>query len=225
MSEKYVLYGGEFTRAGLVEMVMSEAGIDYELRAVDIFKGEHQSAEFLSINPLGRVPVLITPEGERLNQTQAINLYLIERHAVANLAPSWMEPGRGEFLAGLMWIASELEPLIKQYFYAPRFVVGFGSVNATRALFLEKILEQLQLLERQLDSAGPYYLGKRFSLLDVCLAYWVTYTNRNNRYREFTSLCRLVSKVRLRPGLSAHFAKLDDYRERYYSYQRVDETG
>ena len=49
----YVLYGGSFTRAIIVEMVMAEGDIAYELRNVDTTRGEHRSAAFLAINPAG----------------------------------------------------------------------------------------------------------------------------------------------------------------------------
>ena len=56
----YILYGSEFTRALLVQWMLEEGGIEYELRKVDIFKDEHRTPEFLAINPAGYVPVLIT---------------------------------------------------------------------------------------------------------------------------------------------------------------------
>ena len=60
----YILYGGDFTRSALVQWVLEEGGLEYELRTIDIFKGEHRASEFLAINPAGLVPVLITPEGQ-----------------------------------------------------------------------------------------------------------------------------------------------------------------
>ena len=72
----YILYGGRFTRALMVEMVMAEGGIPYELRNVDIVAHEHRRPEYLAVNPAGWVPALLTPEGETLYETPAINLYL-----------------------------------------------------------------------------------------------------------------------------------------------------
>jgi len=42
--------------------VLEEGGIEYELRKIDILKGEHRAPGFLAINPAGLVPVLIIPE-------------------------------------------------------------------------------------------------------------------------------------------------------------------
>ncbi|HSG29581.1 MAG TPA: glutathione S-transferase N-terminal domain-containing protein, partial [Candidatus Krumholzibacterium sp.] len=119
----YVLYGGPFTRACIVEMVMAEGDIAYELRVVDIVAEEHRSPDYLAVDPAGRVPVLITPEGSVLYETPAINLYLTERHGLRNLAPSPKEPERGVFLSGLFYLTDELEPILKRYFYPHRYAL------------------------------------------------------------------------------------------------------
>ena len=43
----YVLYGGDLTRSVLVQWVLEEGGLDYELRMIDILKVEHRADEFL----------------------------------------------------------------------------------------------------------------------------------------------------------------------------------
>ena len=88
----YVLYGGDFTRSTLVQWVLEEGKIDYELRKVDILNGEHRSAEFLAINPAGLVPVLITPDGDALHEVAALILYLADRHALTDTRSSGVRP-------------------------------------------------------------------------------------------------------------------------------------
>ena len=83
----YILYGGDFTRASLVQWMLEEGRIQYELRKIDILKGEHRSAEFLALNPAGLVPVLITPEGDVLSEAAALMLHLADRHQLTDLAP------------------------------------------------------------------------------------------------------------------------------------------
>ena len=38
----YILYGGKFTRAQMVQMVLAEGGIEYELREIDILSHEER---------------------------------------------------------------------------------------------------------------------------------------------------------------------------------------
>lgn len=58
----YIVYGGKFTRTVCVQMVLEEGELSYELRELDILHDEHRSPEFLSINPAGYIPAMITPE-------------------------------------------------------------------------------------------------------------------------------------------------------------------
>ena len=105
----YILYGGDFTRATLVQWVLEEGKIEYELRKIDIYKGEHRSAEFLATNPAGFVPVLITPEGETLYEVAALMVYLADRHGLTDLAPAVTDPRRGLFLSTVFNIAGDIQ--------------------------------------------------------------------------------------------------------------------
>lgn len=42
----YVLYSGRLTRGALVEMVLAEAGLSYEVHEIDIFKTNIDSLSF-----------------------------------------------------------------------------------------------------------------------------------------------------------------------------------
>ena len=59
-----------------VKIVLAEKQIDYDMVEVDLYSGEHKQAEFLKINPSGRVPVLETDDGELLTESIAICRYL-----------------------------------------------------------------------------------------------------------------------------------------------------
>ena len=52
------LYHHPFSRAAGVLWALEEVGQPYELKFVDIMKGEHKRADYLRINPLGRVPAI-----------------------------------------------------------------------------------------------------------------------------------------------------------------------
>ena len=97
----YILYGGGYTRAHMIEMVFAEIDQPFELEIVDTLKGDNKSPWFLQINPTGLVPALKTPEGVTLYETPAISLYLAERHGRGSLAPAKDDPDRGVFLSAL----------------------------------------------------------------------------------------------------------------------------
>ena len=82
------LYGGQRTRASLPRWYMEEKKISYNLIELNREKGENLQAEFLAINPFGKLPALIDssilmPNGEplKLFESGAILLHLAERYS------------------------------------------------------------------------------------------------------------------------------------------------
>ncbi len=117
----YVLYGGKITRAPLVQMVLDEGDIPYELREINIHGTRTPGAAYRAINPAGFVPAIITPEGDVLHETPAIMMYLAERHGLTHLAPSLSDPDRGKFLNAVFFIADDIQPEVKRFYYPHRY--------------------------------------------------------------------------------------------------------
>jgi glutathione S-transferase len=61
-------------------MFIAEKGLDIETRQVDLGRGEQLSPEFLAVNPLATVPVLVTDSGITISENVAIATYLEATH-------------------------------------------------------------------------------------------------------------------------------------------------
>ncbi|WP_210339623.1 glutathione S-transferase family protein [Ensifer sp. ENS07] len=195
----YVLYGGDFTRAPLVQWVLEEGEIEYELRKIDILKGEHRSAEFLAINPAGLVPVLITPDGDALYEVAALMLYLADRHQLTELAPSFTDPDRGLFLSTVFHIAGDVQSEMKRYHFPNRFSLRCEDNVGMQELAKSLVLDRLNVMNTRLAKRGPYVLGTRFSLADFYLSFWVAYLDREAVCLRFPSIAKLHGLVSARP--------------------------
>lgn len=65
--------------------MLEELGVAFELVLVDRERAAHKSADYLKLNPSGRIPVLV--DGELVqSEAAAICLHLADRHPEANLA-------------------------------------------------------------------------------------------------------------------------------------------
>src|SRR3954463_1673629 len=67
-----------------VSIMLEETGLPYEPHLVDITKNESWTPEFLSLNPNGKIPAIIDPDGPRgqplgLFESGAILIYLAEK--------------------------------------------------------------------------------------------------------------------------------------------------
>jgi glutathione S-transferase len=78
-------------------LLLHQLGIPFRLVEMDSGRGETRTPEFLALNPNGRVPFLILPDGRRLAESNAMLLYLAEgsRYLPANrydrgVAAQWL---------------------------------------------------------------------------------------------------------------------------------------
>ena len=74
-----------------VKVVLAEKNLPYEIIPVDLRKQEQKTAEFLKLNPYGKVPVLLD-DGTALYESCIINEYLDEKYPSPPLMPA--DPGK-----------------------------------------------------------------------------------------------------------------------------------
>ncbi len=80
------LYYAAGTCALASHLALEYAGAPYEARRLDFKKEEQRSADYLRLNPKGRVPALVTPQGV-LTETPAVLQFIAQTHPAAGLAP------------------------------------------------------------------------------------------------------------------------------------------
>ncbi|MEK1888827.1 MAG: glutathione S-transferase family protein [Phyllobacterium sp.] len=221
----YILYGGDFTRAPLVQWVLGEGNIAYELRKIDILNGEHRSPTFLAINPSGLVPVLITPEGDALYEVAALMLYLADRHQLRELAPQLTDPDRGQFLSAVFHIASDIQSDMKRFHFPHRFSLRSEDNAGIQELAKTLVLSRLNVMNARLAKSGPYVLGNRFSLADFYLSFWVAYLDREAVCERFPSIATLYTLVRSRPSATPYLDETEQMAATYATMMKDKPAG
>lgn len=165
----YVLYGDRRSGSAAVEMTLAEIGATVELRPVPLESHAQLAVEYLRMNPMGRVPTLILPDGTLLTESLAILLTLADRHPEAGLLPL---PGEATRATALRWMAlgaTEIYPHVSRYDYPERFSADPVHASAIRARAVEMAREVWAVVERHVAPA-PFLLGPRFSVADIYLA-------------------------------------------------------
>lgn len=221
----YILFGGDFTRASLVQWVLEEGNLEFELRKVDILKGEHRSSDFLAINPAGLVPVLITPEGEALTETAALMLYLADRHQLEDLAPPPSDPDRGRFLSAVFYTTGEIQAEMKRFHFPHRFSLRREDDGKVQEHAKANLMNRLGVANARLEVAGPYLLGPRFSLADFYLCFWIAYLDRDAACRRYSAIDRLYELVCARPVAARILKETELAAEAYAQMNRAKPGG
>jgi glutathione S-transferase len=156
------LLGHARSRASRSLWMLEEIGIRYEHVPVRPYT-ESRSAEYLRINPNGRIPSL-EDDGFILCESLAINMYLAENYAGAPLWPAGARDHARVYQWSL-WAANEIEPRI----------VGIAKSLSSKSpdpgavgSGLEQLAAALCILEDRLHE--PYLLGSDFTVGDLNLA-------------------------------------------------------
>ena len=221
----YILYGGDFTRAPLVQWVLEEGGLDYELRKIDIIKGEHRTAEFKAINPAGLIPVLITPDGDALYEVAALMVYLADRHQLSELAPAVTDRGRGLFLSTVFYIASDIQSEIKRFHFPHRYSLRREDDTSIQELTKTLVFTRLDIMNTRLASGGPYVLGSRFCLADFYLSFWIALLDPAGVCQRFPSIAKLYDLVRSRRGAKPYLEGAERMAEEYADLMKKNPAG
>jgi GST-like protein len=92
-----------------VALMLEECELPHEPIPVDTRKGEQRRAEFLAINPNGKVPAIIVGDATVFD-SNAILLYLAEK--TGKFLPPKGDKNRGELLSWLMFVATGVGPFL-----------------------------------------------------------------------------------------------------------------
>ncbi|MGA7433596.1 MAG: maleylacetoacetate isomerase, partial [Xanthobacteraceae bacterium] len=152
-----------------VRIALNLKGIAYDTISIHLIKdgGHNKRPEFRAINPLMRVPVLVTPAGDTLTQSLAIIEYLDETHPQPPLLPK--DPiARAKVRALAELIACDIHPLnnTSPLRYLKR---DMGQEQSTIDTWYHHwVLSGFEALEAMIGE-GPYLCGKEVTLADTCL--------------------------------------------------------
>jgi GST-like protein len=162
----YKLYGRPGWGSALVEAQLAWYGLPFEFEPVDdLFKSPDARTKLEKVNPLAQVPTLVMPDGSVMSESAAITLLLADTTAKDSLVPGPQAKERAKFLRWLVFVVANIYPTFTYADDPARFV----SVNAARDPFRAATDAYAQRLWKQVDrqAGGPWFLGERFSALDI----------------------------------------------------------
>ena len=157
------IYGSPKSSAGRCFWALEEAGVKYEAKSIDFQAKEHKSAEFLKINPNGKVPAL-TDGDFTIWESMAINMYLCDQYKPELLGTNARE--RGLAYQWSTWSLVDLQaPLIEifiQLVFVPEERRDLAKIEKAK----EKLPNLLETLEVALTNK-KYLAGDNFSVADL----------------------------------------------------------
>jgi glutathione S-transferase len=165
MTTMYKLYGRPGMGSLAVQMALEELGAPYE--RIWIGSEAADMARLRAMNPNGRVPVLVLPDGTAMFESAAMLIHLALSHPQSALTP---KPGTGSHALFLQWMtflsANVYEAALRIYYSARYSARGEADAEAIRKQGTEDFRTHLALVS---EGLGPYVLGVDYSIADAYL--------------------------------------------------------
>jgi glutathione S-transferase len=191
-----VLYYAPRSRAFRTLWFLEELGRPYRLEMLDLNKGDHKRPEFLKINPMGKVPVVID-QGVPIAETGAIMSHLADKYSPGELAPLIKDPARADYLKWMFFAAGVMEPAFGEKFFKwdlPPRRVAWGSFADMEKTVLAGV------------APGPWLLGDQFTAADVYVCSNLHWGLLTELFPEDGAIAAYVARCAARPALKRALA-------------------
>ncbi|MEO0321426.1 MAG: glutathione S-transferase [Myxococcota bacterium] len=157
-----VLYYAPRTRSFTALWILEELEVPYRLESFAIRSGRHRQDDFLALNPMGKVPVVVDGETP-VAELGALAIYLADRYRErVQLSPPTDAPERAAFLRWCFFASAIMEPAYGEKLFGweapPPGSVAWGSFERTMGALAAGL------------SPGPQLLGETFSVADALVA-------------------------------------------------------
>ncbi len=191
-----VLYASLFSRSLTAFWMFEELGVPYVWKETDLLKRQHKSADYLEINPSGRVPA-ISVDGVVITERPAICAYLADRFSYGRLAPTIESPERGAYLKWLVYAGSVLDPAL---------CIAQAGIEPGRNFTWNALDAVTDEIAGALDGK-EWLLGTRFSAADVALGSVIAMALFNKQLPEHPVLVAYNDRLGARPACQRAIAR------------------
>ncbi|MDB5586371.1 MAG: glutathione S-transferase [Devosia sp.] len=191
-----------------VSIMLEEIGLPYEAHSINIGINETWGPEYLSLNPNGKIPAIIDPNGPGgkplgLFESGAILLYLAEK--TGKLLPT--DPAaRYEVIQWVMFQMAAIGPMFGQLGFFHKFAGKEFEDKRPFERYRAESERLLKVLESRL-TGRQFIMGDEYTIADIALIGWVRNLNgfygagEITKYNELTAVPAWVERLLARPAV------------------------
>ena len=199
----YVLHWSRGCGSFAPHAALNEVGASYELVEVDLDSNQEYTEEFLAINPRAQVPVLTLPDGTIMTESVAMMIHIADCHPASGLMP---EVGQTERAIAYRWLVFSAVNLYEtgcRIEDTHHYSVKNSDYEGIRAKARHDLDQYWEMVAEAIGE-GPYLLGERYSVVDICLlmiGQWHPEPDSLvERHPNFGRLCNTLKK---RPAIES----------------------
>lgn len=188
-------------RSGKVRWLLTELGLEFEDRWISREKKEYESAEYLRINPMGRIPAIEIGD-QILFESCAICAYLADRFAEGGLAPALDSRERAEYQKWMYFAAATVDSVQTRVMIIED--IPPGEIQKTKEMALQSDLRDICNTLDQALAKNSYLAGNRFSAADICVSYPLTecrlWPELETVIRDFPRVISYLERMKAMPS-------------------------
>jgi glutathione S-transferase len=161
----YTLYYSPGACSLIISCLLEELQVPYELKPVDFAANEHYGPEYRKLNPKGKVPALVTPDGV-LTECVVLVEYICDKHDKSGKLLG--KPGtwaRAKILEQIATLATEVHPVFHRFFHHDDFASAKEVQEAVKARGAEKLLAYFR--EQDAALTRHYWSGDSMTVADI----------------------------------------------------------
>lgn len=183
-----------------IHIMLEETGLKYRVNKIDIGTQQQFTPDFLKINPNGKVPAILDPQGPdgkpfAVFESGAILIYLAEKTGMFLPKDA---AGRSTTLQWLMFQMANIGPMMGQFYH-------FRSAAPERIpyaieRYTKEVTRILNVLNARLGAVE--YLAGAYSIADMAAWPWVKYApNFDFAWADFPHVKKWVERIAERPAV------------------------
>lgn len=194
-----------------ISIMLEEVGLPYDLRLVNIGKGEQFEPDFLRISPNNRMPAIVDPDGPdgkpiSIFESGAILQYLGRK--TGRFYPA-DERRRVEVDQWLFWQVGGLGPMAGQTHHFRQYAPEKIEYAIDR--YTNEVNRLYGVMNRRL--ADRDFLAGDYSIADIACVGWVKpYRNQGQDLEDFPNLKRWFETITARPAVIRGLALGQEHR-------------
>ncbi len=155
-------------------IMLEETGLPYEAHLISFGEDAQKTPEFLSINPNGKIPAMVDPDGPggkpiAIFESGAILLYLAEK--TGQFMPT--DPvERWEAIQWLMFQIGGVGPMVGQLGFFHKFAGKDYEDKRPRDRYADETKRLLKVMDARLEGRD-WFVGNAYSIVDISLLGWI----------------------------------------------------
>ncbi len=200
------LYYAPNTCALASHIALIEADAAYELRRIDFAAAQQRSPDYLALNPKGRVPALVTPQGV-LTETPALLAFIAQSFPAAGLAPLDDAFAFARVQEFNSYLCATLHVAHAHRMRGYRWADDEAAIAAMQRKVPQSVGEGFALIENDMF-AGPWVMGDSYTICDpylFTLAQWMEADGVDPA--RFPKLLDHRNRMKARPSVSRAIAE------------------